>query len=60
MCQVYRTMEMGEKDLISGLSKITNFNIERIRNYNTSRDGKKLYIVRGNVSDKLVPIRNVD
>jgi len=33
----------GGKDLGSGkLSKITNFNIEKILNYTISRDGKKL------------------
>lgn len=52
--------EMGEKDLVSGkVSKITNFNIERILNYNTSRDGKKLYLVRGNTTDEVVMIKNV-
>lgn len=55
------TMEMGEKDLISGKkSRITNFNIERILNYNISRDGKKLYLVRGNLSDEMVLIKNVE
>ncbi|HQR31663.1 MAG TPA: protein kinase [Blastocatellia bacterium] len=54
------TMEMGEKDLLSGkLSKLTNFNIERIMSYNISRDGKRLYLVRGNVSNEIVLIRNV-
>ena len=54
------TMEIAEKNLVSGkLSKITNFNIEKILNYNTSRDGKKLYIVRGDTTDEVVIIRNV-
>ena len=53
-------MEIAEKNLVSGkLSKITNFNIENILNYNTSRDGKKLYIVRGDTTDEVVLIRNV-
>lgn len=48
-------------DLISGrLSKITNFNIERILNYNTSRTAKKLYLVRGNTTDEVVLIKSVD
>jgi serine/threonine protein kinase len=55
------TMEMAEKDLVSGkLSKITNFNIEEILNYTIARDGKKLYLVRGNTSDEVVLIRNVE
>ncbi len=53
--------EMAEKDLVSGkLSKITNFNIEKILNYTTSRDGKKLYLVRGNTTDEVVLIKNVE
>jgi Tol biopolymer transport system component len=53
--------EMAEKDLVTGkLSKITNFNIERILNYTISRDGKRLYLVRGNTSDEVVLIRNVE
>ncbi len=52
--------EMGEKDLVSGkISKITNFNIEKILSYTTSRDGKKLYIVRGNTTDEVVLIKNL-
>lgn len=55
------TMEMGEKDLVSGkVSKLTNFNIERILSYNISRDGKRLYLVRGNLSHEIVLIRNVE
>ncbi len=54
-------MEMAEKDLVSGkLSKITNFNIEEILNYTISRDGKKLYLVRGNTTDEVVLIKNVE
>ncbi len=53
--------EMAEKDLVSGkLSKITNFNIERILNYTISRDDKKLYLVRGNRTDEVVLIRNLE
>lgn len=53
--------EMAEKDLVTGkLSKITNFNIERILNYTISRDGKRLYLVRGNTADEVVLIRNVE
>jgi len=52
---------MAEKDLVSGkLSKITNFNIEKILNYIISRDGTKLYLVRGNRTDEVVLIRNLD
>jgi eukaryotic-like serine/threonine-protein kinase len=55
------TMEMAEKNLVSGkLSKITNFKIEEILNYTISRDGKKLYLVRGNTSDEVVLIRNAE
>ena len=55
------TTDLGEKDLIGGkVSKITNFNIERILNYNTSRDGKKLFLVRGNLSDEMMLIKNAD
>ena len=53
--------EMAEKDLVSGkLSKITNFTIERILNYTISRDDKKLYLVRGNRTDEVVLIRNLE
>lgn len=53
--------EMAEKDLVSGkLSKITNFNIERILNYTISRDSTKLYLVRGNRTDEVVLIRNLE
>lgn len=52
--------EMAEKDLVTGkISKITNFNIERILNYTISRDGTKLYLVRGNTTDEIVMVRNV-
>ena len=52
---------MAEKDLISGkLSKITNFNIEKILNYTISRDGKRLYLVRGNTTDEVVLIKNLE
>ena len=52
--------EMAEKDLITGkLSKITNFNIERILSYTISRDGTKLYLVRGNKTDEVTLIKNV-
>ncbi len=52
--------EMGQKDLVSGkISKITNFNIEKILSYTTSRDDKKLYIVRGNATDEVVLIKNL-
>lgn len=53
--------EMAEKDLVSGkLTKITNFNIERILSYTISRDGTKLYLVRGNKTDEVTLIRNVE
>jgi eukaryotic-like serine/threonine-protein kinase len=53
--------EMAEKDLVTGkLSKITDFNIEKILNYIISRDGKRLYLVRGNTADEVVLIRNVE
>jgi hypothetical protein len=53
--------EMSEKDLVSGkISKITNFNIDKILNYTISRDGTKLYLVRGNRTDEVVLIRNLE
>jgi hypothetical protein len=53
--------EMSEKDLVSGkTSKITNFNIDRILNYTISRDGTKLYLVRGNRTDEVVLIRTLE
>jgi hypothetical protein len=53
--------EMSEKDLVSGkISKITNFNIDRILNYTISRDGTKLYLVRGNRTDEVVLIKNLE
>ena len=53
--------EMSEKDLVSGkISKITNFNIDKILNYTISRDGTELYLVRGNRTDEVVLIRNLE
>ncbi|MEQ1603335.1 MAG: protein kinase [Pyrinomonadaceae bacterium] len=53
--------EMAEKDLLSGkLTKITNFNIERILSYTISRDGTKLYLLRGNKTDEVTLIKNVE
>ncbi|MBP7475932.1 MAG: protein kinase [Pyrinomonadaceae bacterium] len=52
--------EMAETDLATGkTSKLTNFNIEKILNYTISRDGTKLYLVRGNTTDEVVMIKNV-
>jgi len=52
---------MSEKNLVSGkTSKITDFNIDKILNYTISRDGTKLYLVRGNRTDEVVLIRNVE
>ncbi len=52
--------EMAETDLATGkISKLTNFNIEKILNYTISRDGTKLYLVRGNTTDEVVMIKNV-
>lgn len=57
----FNDTEMAEKDLVSGkLSKITNFNIEKILNYTISRDGTKLYLVRGNTTDEVVMIKSVE
>lgn len=52
--------EMAETDLATGkISKLTNFNIEKILNYTISRDGTKLYLVRGNTTDEVMMIKNV-
>ena len=57
----FNDTEMAEKDLVSGkLSKITNFNIEKILNYTISRNGTKLYLVRGNTTDEVVMVKNVE
>lgn len=40
--------------------QVTNFNLDRIFNFAVSRDGKKLYIVRGNTTDEVVLIKNVE
>ncbi len=53
--------ELAEMDMSSGkLSKLTNFNIEKILNYTISRDSTKLYLVRGNTTDEVVLIKNVE
>jgi eukaryotic-like serine/threonine-protein kinase len=39
-------------------SKITNFNLETIFRFTQSPDGKKLYLVRGNMSKEAVLIKN--
>jgi Tol biopolymer transport system component/DNA-binding winged helix-turn-helix (wHTH) protein len=40
--------------------KITNFNFDTIFTFTTSRDGKKLYLVRGSTTDEVVLIKTVE
>ncbi len=53
--------DIWKLDLANGKSiQVTNFNLETIFNFNISPDGRKLYIVRGNTTDEVVLIKNVE
>ncbi|MGB7207461.1 MAG: protein kinase [Pyrinomonadaceae bacterium] len=53
--------DLWQWDLSNGqISKITDFNLEMIYNFNMSADGKKIYLMRGNTTDEIVLIRNVE
>ncbi len=53
--------DIWKYDLKTGKStKVTNFNFDTIYNFTFSRDGKKLYLVRGNTTDEVVLIKNIE